>query len=210
MLPTTLISTFKAFVLCLGRCRWMDEPGWGREGGKVEGQDGIACGKQGKTKKWIIKTKKKKNIFLSKHIDIEMTPRSPPAFFPLFLRHSKCSVVLLPIFSRPTIWQMTRKSRGNLFFSFFSSSSITIYRWCSYSIYYILFFLHASDQLIYLSIHTMEMETFFTSKKGVVSLQIAQRISLWLLNMPIPLYHPYKRPIAPTLCASPSVKTSRL
>lgn len=29
----------------------MDEPGWGREGGKVEGQDGIACGKQGKTKK---------------------------------------------------------------------------------------------------------------------------------------------------------------
>lgn len=47
--------------------------------------------------------KKKKNIFLSKHIDIEMTPRSPPAFFSLFLRHSKCSVVLLPIFSRPTI-----------------------------------------------------------------------------------------------------------
>lgn len=32
----------------------------------------------------------------------------------------------------------------------------------------------------------MEMETFFTSKKGMVSLQIAQRISLWLLNMPIP------------------------
>lgn len=35
---------------------------------------------------------------MSKQIDIEMTPRSPPAFFSLFLRHSKCSVVLLPIF----------------------------------------------------------------------------------------------------------------